>query len=151
MSLIGTIDNNKIEIHPNDTFTTQGTTVVDITGAEIDRSYTKGVFSFSKSKIKKRFGEGPSTTIIDLLRDTEEFSIRGLWSKNRLGSDATSFADVKENMDDAMTIFQGGGTFYITWYGTQHQVILKKVTFKSKKPIHIIEYTLNFLKGVERS
>jgi len=150
MALVGSVDSNKVQIHPNDKFSSQGTTVVDLTSTvTIERSYTKKAFTFPIPRSRKRYAEGPKTTIIDLLRDLEEFRLRGKWS-------GTSWSDVKTNMDNLMTIFQGGGTFYLAWFASDaseaYQVILKRAVFTNRGGTpHVLEFVIDLIKGEERS
>lgn len=151
MAIVGTVDSTKVQIHPNDTFSSQGTTVVNFSAASviIENTYTKAAFVFPRPKSRGRYTEGPRTTVVDLLRDTETFRLRGRFK-------GTSWSNVKTTyLDKLMTIFKGGGTFYLAWFcsaGSEIQVILKRAVFTNRGGTpHVLEFIIDLIKGQERS
>lgn len=106
----GTLDNQSSPT----TITTTGTQkVVKISATQIEHSFEKSVISFQvpirKNDQQRNGGTGePITQIIDILKDKETVSVRGV-----LAQESGSTALSKKN--DLKTIIERGGTFTIVW------------------------------------
>lgn len=151
MALVGSVDSTKVQLHPNDSFSSQGTTVVDVSTARLERIITKQLTNVQRGISRTRYVNGPKNIIHDYLKVAHVFRLKGVYKH----STTPTWANCKTFMDNLITIFEGGGTFYLAWRAADsseaHEVNLQQVQFVSLGgEEHKIEYTIDLMKGEKR-
>jgi len=111
---------------------TKGSTVVTLFTNSVDESYTKILAVITPPVGSANYASGPKDNkLVDLLRVTHRFEIDGyiVATEGSYGSGDTS-STVAGKRTDLIAIFQGGGTFTMSYSGTDYTVNTEKLSVK---------------------